>query len=64
MGIRKERILNTLTLSTGCPFYRVTEHGSCHGMSRRTQAFYEIKQPCQGHVNGALRFGISLDLLT
>jgi len=32
--------------STGCPLYRVSEHGSCHGMSRNMRTFCAKKLPC------------------
>ena len=41
--LEKKVILNTLTLSTGCSFYRVSEQGSCDGISRAL-AFCEIQQ--------------------
>jgi len=31
-----------------CSFYRVTEHSSCHGMSRQMLTFYAIKLLCSG----------------
>ena len=33
---------------TGCLFYRVCEHGSCHGTSRNMQTFCAKKLPCSG----------------
>jgi LmbE family N-acetylglucosaminyl deacetylase len=29
--------------NTGCTFYGVPDHGSCHGMSRRMQAFFVVQ---------------------
>jgi len=36
----------TLSTYTGCFFYRCPEHRSCHGRSRRMQAFYVLQPPC------------------
>ena len=36
---------NNVSSNTQCFFYRVPKHGSCHGISRRIQAFYVIKLP-------------------
>lgn len=37
-----------LTKYTGCIFYAVSEHCSCHSMSQRMQDFCAIKLACSG----------------
>ena len=39
----RERLLVAIIERTGCRFYGVPEHGSCHRTFRRMQMFYAIK---------------------
>ena len=48
VGANDPAIYLILTKYTGCIFYAVPEHCSCHGMSRRMQDFCAIMLPCSG----------------